>query len=102
MCIRGSGVLDSTGDLLEMSMVRGVGGVCDMGMCLARGGVGGVGGDRIGFGLYLFWRNMGKVGYVTVFCLRWCGWCWGREGGRLGPGSWRVVWCYVCVCCEYG
>ena len=36
---RGSGVLSSTGDML----VRGVGGVCDMGMCLARGGVGGEG-----------------------------------------------------------
>ena len=30
---RGSGVLSSTGDVL----VRGVGGVCDMCMCLARG-----------------------------------------------------------------
>ena len=35
---RGSGVLSSTGDVLEMSVVRGVGGVCDMCMCLARGG----------------------------------------------------------------
>ena len=34
---RGSGVLSSTGDVL----VRGVGGVCDMCLCLARGGVGG-------------------------------------------------------------
>ena len=33
---RGSGVLSSTGDVL----VRGVGGVCDMCMCLDRGGVG--------------------------------------------------------------
>ena len=39
----GSGVLSSTGDVLEMSVVRGVGGVCDMCMCLARGGVGGEG-----------------------------------------------------------
>ena len=31
----GSGVLSSAGDVLEMSVVRGVGGVC---MCLARGG----------------------------------------------------------------
>ena len=30
----------STGDVLEMSVVRGVGGVCDVCMCLARGGVG--------------------------------------------------------------
>ena len=40
---RGSGVLSSTGDVLEMSVVRGIGGVCDMCMRLARGGVGGVG-----------------------------------------------------------
>ena len=36
---RGSGVLSSAGDVLEMSVVRGVGGVCGMCMCLARGGV---------------------------------------------------------------
>ena len=29
-CTRGSGVLSSTGDMLEMSVVRGVGGVYDM------------------------------------------------------------------------
>ena len=45
MCgTRGSGVLFSIGDVLEMSIVmRGVGGVCDMCMCLTRGGVGGEG-----------------------------------------------------------
>ena len=37
---RGSGVLASAGDVLEMSVVRAVGGVCDMCMCLARGGGG--------------------------------------------------------------
>ena len=35
----GSGVLCSAVDVLEMSVVRGVGGVYDMCMCLARGGV---------------------------------------------------------------
>ena len=40
-CMSGTGVLSSTGDVL----VRGVGGVCDMCMCLARGGVGGEGGE---------------------------------------------------------
>ena len=35
---RGSCVLASAGDVLEMSVVRGVCGVCDMCMCLARGG----------------------------------------------------------------
>ena len=40
---RGSGVLSSTCDVLQMSVVRGVGGVCDMcvfgsGRCGWRGG----------------------------------------------------------------
>ena len=26
----------------------------------------------------------------------------GRVGGRLEPGSGRVVPCYTCVCCESG
>ena len=42
---RGLGVLSSACDVLEMSVVRGVGGVCDMGMCLARDRVGCVGGE---------------------------------------------------------
>ena len=67
-----SGVLSSTGDVLEMSVVRGVGGVCDMCMCmcLARGGVEGVG----------TWEKWDM-------CL--CFGCSG-VGGRLGPGSGRV------------
>ena len=40
---RGLGVLSSTGDVLEMSVERGVSGVCDMCMFLARGGMGGEG-----------------------------------------------------------
>ena len=35
---RGSGVLASAGDVLEMSVVKGVGGVYDMCMCLDRVG----------------------------------------------------------------
>ena len=35
---RGSGVLPSACDVLEMSVVRGVSGLCNMCMCLARGG----------------------------------------------------------------
>ena len=42
---RCSDVLSSTCDVLERSVVRGVGGVCDMCMCLARGVVGGEGGE---------------------------------------------------------
>ena len=43
----GSGVLSSAGDVLEISVVRGVGGVCGMCKCLAWGGVGGVGGEWV-------------------------------------------------------
>ena len=51
---RGSGVLSSAGDVLEMSVVRGVGGVCDVCMCFSRGGVGGAGGEWVtGLGLAL-------------------------------------------------
>ena len=41
---RSSGIVSSAADVLEMSVVRGmrgVGGVCEICMCLARGGVGG-------------------------------------------------------------
>ena len=40
---RGSGIVPSAADVLWMSVVRrmrGVGGACEMCMCLARGGVG--------------------------------------------------------------
>ena len=80
---RCSGVLSSAGDALEMSVVRSVGGVCDMCMCLARGGVGGVVGERIRFGVYQSWRNM--VEYVSVFWLLWCRWV-----------AWAIV--VVCLC----
>ena len=51
---RGSCVLSSACEVLEMSVVRGVGGVYDMCKCLARGGVGRVGdewmrGSGLGF-----------------------------------------------------
>ena len=40
---RSSGIVSSADDVLEMSVVRGmtVGGVCEMCMCLTRGGMGG-------------------------------------------------------------
>ena len=62
---RGSGVLSSRGDVL----VRGVGVVCDMCMCLAPGSVSGEGGgvdERIGFGLYQSCGDSGSVGHVCV------------------------------------
>ena len=40
-------------------------------------------GDRIGYGLYQFWGNMGNVGYVCVLvAVVWM--VLGRVGGRLG------------------
>ena len=95
---RGSGVLSSTGDVL----VRGVGGVCDMCMCLARGGVGGEGGEwmrELGLGFTNPLGTWGSVGHVSVFWLRWCRW---RVCRGLGQGSGAVGWCYVCVRCESG
>ena len=78
--------------------------VCDMCMCLARGGVGGEGGEwmrELGLALPILW-DRGSVGHVSVFWLRWCGWCrWGVDRG-LGQGPGAVGWCYVCVRCESG
>ena len=49
--IRGSGVLSNAGDVIEMSVVGGVRGMCDMCMCFVLGVGWEVLGDRIGFGL---------------------------------------------------
>ena len=97
---RGSGVLSSTSDVL----VRGVGGVCDMCMCLARGCVGGEGDEwmrELGLALPILWGQR-EFGHVSVFWLRWCGWCRWGVGRGLGQGSGAVGWCYVCVRCESG
>ena len=75
----GSGVLSNTGDVLEMSVVRGVGGVCDMYMCLARGGVGGEGGECLGF------TNPVGTGRVLDMCLCFsCGGVGGVGGEWVG------------------
>ena len=79
----GSGVLSSTGDML----VRGVGGECDMCMCLARGGVGGEGGEwmrELGLG---FTIPVGTGGVLDM-CL--CFGC-GGVGGVGGFGAWTSV-----------
>ena len=58
--------LSSTGDVLEMIVVRGVGGVCDMCMCLAQGGVGGEGLDwmrKLGLG---FTNPVGTGGVLDM------------------------------------
>ena len=65
---RGSGILTSTGDVLEISVVRGIGGVCEMCMCLARGGVGGEGREWMG-GLGLNFTNPVGTGGVLDVCL---------------------------------
>ena len=100
---RGSGVMSNTGDVLEMSVVRGVGGVCDMCMCLARGGVGGEGGEwmrELGLG---FTNPVGTGGVLDVcLCFGCGGWCRWGVGRGLGPGSGAVGWCYVCMRCESG
>ena len=54
------------------------------------GWVGGVG-ERNRFGLFTSCRNRGSVGRVSLF--------WVAVGGG-GLGS--ALWCYVCVCCDYG
>ena len=77
----GSGVLSSTDDVL----VRGVGGVCDMCMCLARGGVGGEGGEwmrELGLGFTIPVETGGVLDMCLCFgCCRW------GVGRGLGPRS---------------
>ena len=93
---RGSGVLSSTGDVLEMSVVRGVSGVCVMCMCLARRGVGGGGVSGLEdcvWALPILWEQ-GDCWTCVCVWLRWCRWGVGRG---LEPGSGGVGWCYVCV-----
>ena len=78
---RGSGVLSSTGDVL----VRGVGRVCDM--CLARGGVGGEGGEwmrELGLGF----TNPLWTGGVLDMCFG-CGGVGGEWVGGLDKGQER-------------
>ena len=94
---RGSGVLSSTGDLL----VRGVGGVCDMCMCLARGGVGGEGGEwmrELGLG---FTNPVGTGGVLDMCLCFGCGGVGGEWVGGLDQG--RERWGGVMsVRCESG
>ena len=69
---RGSGIVSSAADVLWMSVVRGmrrVGGVCEMCMCLARGGVGGEGGGEWMRGLGLGFTNPVGTGGVLDVCL---------------------------------
>ena len=68
---RSSGIVSSAADLLWMGVVRrmrGVGGVWEMCMCLARGGVGGEGGEWMR-GLGLGFTNPVGTGEVLDVCL---------------------------------
>ena len=86
---RGSVVLASACYVLEMSVVRGVDGVCDMCMCLARGGVGGVGGEWV-TGLDLRFTNSGGTWGKWDMCLYFgfggVGGVGGEWVGGLGQG----------------
>ena len=75
---RGLCVLSSTADVLETSVVRGVGGVgvCDMCMCLAWGGVGGEGVRGLGLG---FTNPVGTGGVLDVCLCFGCGGVGGSE-----------------------
>ena len=67
---RGSGIVSTAADVLWMNVVRGmrgIGGVCEMCMCLARGGVGVEWDERIGLALPIMWEQ-GE--YLT------CVWVW--------------------------
>ena len=67
---RGSGIVYMAADVLGM---RGAGGVCEMCMYLARGGVGGDGGEWIrGFGLG-FTNHVGTGGVLDVCLYLGCG-----------------------------
>ena len=82
---RGSGVLSSIGDV----RVRGVGGVCDMCMCLARGGVGGEGGEwmrELGLG---FTNPLGTGGLLDMCLCFGCGGVGGEWLGGLDKGRER-------------
>ena len=79
--------------------MRGVDGVCDMCMCLARGWVEAVGVTGLG----MDFTNSGgtwKSGVCVLVAVVWV--VLGESGWVFGPGSGRVGWCYVCVCCESG
>ena len=90
---RGSGVLSSTGDVREINVVRCVGGVCDMCMCLDRGGVGGEVGEwmrELGLG---FTNPLGTGGVLDMCLCSGCGGvCWELVGGLdQGQEQWGGV-----------
>ena len=74
---RGSGIVSSAVDVLWM---RGVGEMCEMCMCLARGCVGGEGSEwmrELGLGFSNPVKTGGSVRHVSVFGFR----AWGVGSG---------------------
>ena len=74
---RGSGVPSSTCDMIA----RGAGGLCDMCMCLARGGVGGEWTRELGLG---FTNPVGTGGVLDMCLCLGCGGVGGAGGERAG------------------
>ena len=86
-----SGIVSSAADVLWMSVLRGmrgVDGVCEMCMCLARSVMGGEGGQwMIGLGLG-FTNSVGTGGVLDVYLCLGCGgvgweWVGGLDHGML-------------------
>ena len=101
---RGQGMVSSAADVLWICVVRGmsgVDGVCEMCMCLARGGVGGEGGEWMrGLGLD-FTNHVGTGGVFDVCLCFGCGgvvgeWVSGLDQGLEG-GWWVFCLCKVRV-----
>ena len=96
---RDSDVLASACDVLEISVVRGVGGVYDICMCLAWGGVAGVGGEWVtGLGLG-FTNSEGTWGKWDMCLCFGCG-CVGGVGESRWA-AWANVWeggVVLCLC----
>ena len=73
-----TGIVSRAADVLWMSVVRGmrgIGGVCEMCMCLARDGEGGDGVEwmkGLVWVLPILWEH-GEC-WTCVFFVRWCGW----------------------------
>ena len=95
---RDSGIVSSASDVLWMSVVRGmrgVGGVCEMRMCLARGGVGGEWSEWM---RGLSFTNPVGTGGVLDVCL-----CLGCSGGEWVRGLDHGLEGGVVLClCESG
>ena len=90
---RGSCNVSSVADVLGMSVVReirGVGGVCEMCMCLARVGAGGEGAGELMRGYGLGFTNPVGIGGVLDVCL-----CCGGVGGLEQISQFQICLCVV-------